>query len=418
MRSFELVAGPATLPLLDGRALEVWAYEGQVPGPVLRVRLGDRVRVRITNRLPQPTSIHWHGVRLEMAMDGVPGVTQPPIAAGESFTYEFVARDAGTFWFHPHTRGSEQIERGLHGVLVVEDPADPDVREAVWVLDDWRLDATGAIDSAFVTPHDLAHDGRWGRAITVNGRIGHREALAPGERVRIRIVNVANGRVFAPRIVGADAQIVAFDGRPTDAPLPLDRLEIAPGNRVDLEVVAPLDAGVDVRALDAYARNVTLARIDVTGEPRAHGEGAFATSTAPDWRAAVELQPDLTYELAARRGGPYGLEWTIGGEAMREGPAGHAHGARERVALGTFVKLRFVNASARLHPMHLHGQFFRVLARNGVAAAEPHWRDTVLVHARETVDVGLVAEDAGTWALHCHVLEHHDSGMMTLLEVR
>ncbi len=417
VRTFDIVAAPTTLSLLDGRALDVWAYDGQVPGPTLRASLGDRVRVRITNGLPQPTSIHWHGIRLENAMDGVPGVTQAPIAPGESFTYEFVARDAGTFWFHPHTRGSEQIERGLHGTLVIDDPAEPRVREAVWVLDDWRLDASGAIDPAFVTRHDLAHDGRWGRAITINGRIGHREPIAPGERVRVRIVNVANGRVFAPRVVGADARIVAFDGRPSDAPLTLDRLEIAPGNRVDLELIAPPEANADVRVVDAFARNITLARFEVAGAPANAEASPFPTSSAPDWRAAVALAPDLTYELGARRGGPYGLEWTLNGEAMREGATGHAHAARDRVSLGAFVKMRFVNTSARLHPMHLHGQFFRVLARDGVAVDEQHWRDTVLVHPRETVDIGVVAEDAGTWALHCHVLEHHDSGMMTVVEV-
>ena len=229
LRSFELVAAPTTLPLLDGRALEVWAYDGQVPGPTLRADVGDRIRVRLTNRLPQPTSVHWHGIRLENAMDGVPGVTQPPIEPGGSFTYEFVARDPGTFWFHPHVRGSEQVERGLHGVLVVDDPREARARELVWVVDDWRLDASGAIDPAFVTRHDLAHDGRWGRVISINGRIGHHEPIAPGERVRVRIVNVANGRVFAPRVVGAEARIIAFDGRPTSGPLPLDALELRAG---------------------------------------------------------------------------------------------------------------------------------------------------------------------------------------------
>ena len=149
-----------------------------------------------------------------------------------------------------------------------------------------------------------------------------------------------------------------------------------------------------------------------------HGEArAFATTVSPDWHAARALAPDLTYELAARRGGPHGIEWTLNGEAMRDGPRGHGHDHSDGVALGAFVKIRFVNASARLHPMHLHGQFFRVLSRDGVPVDERHWRDTVLVHAREVVEVGLVAEDAGTWALHCHVLEHHDSGMMTVVEV-
>src|SRR5262249_6217913 len=138
LREFEIVAAPSTVPLFDGRSFDAWAYNGQVPGPALRVRLGDTVRVRFTNKLPQPTTIHWHGVRLPNAMDGVPGVTQAPIQPGETFIYEFTPKDAGTFWFHPHLRSSEQIERGLFGALIVEDanPA-PYSRDELWVLDDW-----------------------------------------------------------------------------------------------------------------------------------------------------------------------------------------------------------------------------------------------------------------------------------------
>src|SRR5258708_4048565 len=134
VRTFDLVAAPADVTFGDGRRLHVWAYNGTVPGPTLRVRLGETLRVRFTNRLPQPTTIHWHGVRVPNAMDGVPGVTQPAIQPGESFVYEFTPKDAGTFWFHPHLRSSEQIERGLFGVLVVEDRLPrPYSRDVVWV---------------------------------------------------------------------------------------------------------------------------------------------------------------------------------------------------------------------------------------------------------------------------------------------
>src|SRR5262245_14759699 len=135
VREFQLEAAPATVPLFDGRMTEVWAYNGQVPGPTFRVRLGETVRVTFTNHLPQPTTIHWHGVRIPNEMDGVPGVTQPPVLPGEQFVYEFTPKDAGTFWFHPHLRSSEQIERGLFGVLVVEDADPPPYsRDVVWVL--------------------------------------------------------------------------------------------------------------------------------------------------------------------------------------------------------------------------------------------------------------------------------------------
>src|SRR5690606_5080630 len=161
---------------------------------------------------------------------GVPGVTQPPIAPGEDFVYEFLARDAGTFWYHPHVRGSEQLARGLYGVLIVEEEEPPPVREILWVLDDWRLDPTGQIDPRFITRGDLAHDGRWGSVITVNGRQAPRVELAPGERVRLRILNAANGRVFRPDFSGVEARVVAFDGLATQRPLSAAGIELAPGN--------------------------------------------------------------------------------------------------------------------------------------------------------------------------------------------
>jgi len=160
VRTFDIEAREAELPLVDGGKLRVWAYNGQVPGPELRIRLGETLRVRFTNRLPQPTTIHWHGVRVPNGMDGVPSVTQPPVEPGATFVYEFTPKDAGTFWFHPHVRSSEQVERGLYGVLIVEDRAPaPYARDVVWVLDDWLLDETRQIFGAFNTPHDLMHDG-------------------------------------------------------------------------------------------------------------------------------------------------------------------------------------------------------------------------------------------------------------------
>jgi FtsP/CotA-like multicopper oxidase with cupredoxin domain len=202
-REFTLTAAPATIDLLDGRPLDVWAYDGRVPGPMLRVRLGETVRATFTNRLPQATTIHWHGVRVPNAMDGVPAVTQAPVQPGETFVYEFTPKDAGTFWFHPHVRSSEQIERGLFGVLIVDDERPPPYsRDVLWVLDDWLLAAEGGIFPEFNTRHDLAHDGRWGNVVTVNGHV--REELRSTPRAdRLRLLNVANGRVFRPTSAGS-----------------------------------------------------------------------------------------------------------------------------------------------------------------------------------------------------------------------
>lgn len=428
VRDVALEAAPVTLPLLDGQPLDVWAYNGQVPGPTIRVRLGERLRVTFTNRLARPTTVHWHGVRLPNAMDGVPGVTQPEVPPGGTFVYEFAPKDAGTFWFHPHLRSSEQVERGLYGVLVVEDAAPlPYSRDVVWVLDDWRI-REGAIDPQFNTPHDLMHDGRWGNVITVNGSIDERLTVRPGERIRLRLLNAANGRVFAPDFSGLDARVIAVDGLYTARPLDPAGFELAPGNRIDLDItVPPSAAGRQISVVDRFTRRPNaLASIDVS-QGAAVQSPAFpspAGAHVPPWRDTEAIAPRLEYRLAARRGGEFGIEWTLNGAAAR-----HAHDTEASAADGhghevsvlprrEWSKLRFVNESGRLHPIHLHGMFFKVLSRNGRPADEPFFRDTVLVHARETVDVGLVPLDEGRWMLHCHILEHAEAGMMSLLDVK
>ena len=420
-RDFTLAAAPATIPLLDGRPLDVWAYNGQVPGPILRVRLGETIRATFTNQLPQPTTIHWHGVRVPNAMDGVPGVTQPPVQPGETFVYEFTPKDAGTFWFHPHLRSSEQIERGLFGVLIVEDQKPPPYsQDVLWVLDDWLLTPEGQIFPQFNTRHDLAHDGRWGNVVTVNGHAREQLVIKAGERIRLRLLNVANGRVFRPDFTGLDAKVIAVDGMYAARPLDPAGFELAPGNRLDLDITVPADRrGQRVVVADRFTRQVIpLAEIVVSDAVVATPEFASpARAHVPAWGNTQDLPPRAEYRLDARAGGPYGIEWTINGEAYDHAEHGTRPHNVQMLPYGEWSKLRFVNDSFRLHPMHIHGQFFRLLTRNGQRVEEPFWRDTVLLHAKETIEVGLVPQDRGMWMLHCHILEHAESGMMTLVEV-
>ena len=428
VHEFEIVAAPTSLTLLDGRSLDVWTYNGQVPGPTLRVRVGDTVRATLKNELPQPTTIHWHGVRLPNAMDGVPHVTQPPVQPGESFVYEFVARDAGTFWFHPHVRSSEQVERGLYGVLIVEPPEPVAEREVIWVLDDWLLDESGQLDPRFVTRRDLAHDGRWGNVLTVNGYLRPELELPAGERIRLRILNVANGRVFALDLSPLGGEVVAFDGLGVRKLLDTNRIELAPGNRVDLDVRLPTSkVGETLAIVDRVTRRENLlatVRIESPSDDAREASKRVEKTPrgfVPHWSQAFEMPVDETFSLNARRGGPHGLEWMINDRVMRhdEGEPGQPehHEVPYRFRQNRFVKLRFVNDSPRLHPMHLHGVFFKVIARNGQPIDEGHWRDTVLIQPRETVDIGMVPTELGDWMLHCHILEHADSGMMTLFSV-
>ena len=415
IRSFDIVAAPAQVTLADRTLTQVWAYNGQIPGPELRIRLGDTLRVKFTNRLPQATTIHWHGVRVPNDMDGVPTAARPAIEPGGSFVYEFTPKDAGTFWYHPHHRSSEQVERGLYGVLVVEDPHPPPYqRDVVWIMDDWLLTADRQVDPNFNTMHDLAHDGRWGNLITVNGRTDTVLSVRPGERLRVRLLNAANGRVFLPDFGGLHPQVIAVDGLYARAPSAFDRFEIAPGNRVDLDLTIPAASTVDAQIVDRYWPTVpnALATIHAEGAPVVTPTFVSpARAHVPRYQGALDARVDHDFLLTARAGGPLGIQWMIDGHAFPD----HAH---VPLPLGKWSRVRFVNQSPRIHPMHLHGMFFRLLGRDGHIVDEPFFRDTVLVHQHEIVDVGVVPLDEGEWMMHCHILEHAEAGMMTMLDVR
>ncbi len=420
VRSFDITAAETELPLIDGKPLRVWAYNGQVPGPEIRIRLGETVRVKFINKLPLPSTIHWHGVRVPNDMDGVPTQTRPAIKPGESFVYEFTPKDAGTFWFHPHIRSSEQVERGLFGVLIVDDPVPPAYsRDIAWVIDDWLIGDDGQIVLKFNTRHDLAHDGRWGNRVTINGRERETLVLRPGERIRLRIVNVANGRVFAPNFGSLVAKIMAVDGLYTRVPFDASGFEVAPGNRIDVDLTAPSVSNGVIAIEDRFlrARPRHLADVHIEGDPmQTPSFDPPLLAKVPEWKAGSETRVNSELVLDARAGGPLGIEWTINGVAF-QGHENATNHAGIPLALNRFNHLRFTNKTARLHPIHLHGMFFRVLTRNGTAVDEPFFRDTVLVHSRETVDVGVVPLDEGSWMLHCHILEHAEAGMMTMLEV-
>lgn len=416
----EIVAAPTEHALGDGESVHVWAYNGQVPGPTIRLRLGETLRASFTNGLPQETTIHWHGVRVPNGMDGVPDMTQPPVRPGEAFTYEFTPKDAGTFWFHPHVRGSEQVERGLHGVLVVEDvEPSPYSRDLVWVVDDWRLDDTGQINPEFNTQHDLAHDGRWGNVRTVNGHRDPTLSVQPGERIRLRMVNVSNGRVVAPDFSGLRAQLLAVDGLYLRDPIDAVGFELAPGNRIDVDLTIDRTTSEIIDVVDRFSPRgaQVIARLVVDGDQVETPHFAAVRGRVPHWATGLDVPVHHAYRLNARRGGPFGIEWTIDERAF----AGHSlhasHASDVALHRNRFYRLQFVNESGRLHPIHIHGMFFRVLARDGAPVDEPFFRDTALVHPHETVDIGVVPTDAGAWMLHCHILEHAEAGMMTKIDV-
>lgn len=409
---YPLEAAQTVIQLPTGEVSNSWNYNGTVPGPEIRIVLGDTLRIPFTNNLPDETTIHFHGIRVPNAMDGVPGVTQPPVQPGESFVYEFTPKDAGTYWFHPHVRGSEQVERGLYGVIVVEDEYSRSLdHDKVLVIDDWRIDGDGNIAEPFNHPHDVSHGGRWGNLVTVNATSTEEITVAPGETIRLRLVNTSNARSYR---IGAnqDVQVVAFDGMYVADPYVLEKELLAPGNRIDIEWTAQV--GTELVLEDDFEQTVrTLARVSVEGVQRETPVAAvYPEVHMPEWLREdfVESAPDQIYTLDGLGGHMMSLDWGINEDRYGEDTP-------TQYQLDQAYKIQLKNTSVQLHPMHFHGQFFMVVARDGEMLTQARWQDTVLVLPEETVDIVMMPRDKGEWAMHCHILEHADAGMMTTFTV-
>ena len=436
-----LVPGPAKARLVGSRYPEtaVWGYNGTIPGPEIRLRQGERLQVAVQNRLEQATTVHWHGVRLPNAMDGVPDVTQSPIAPGETFVYDFVPPDAGTYWYHPHLNSREQVARGLAGALIVEEAEPPAVdREELWVLDDWRLTEDAAIAEDFDRFHDLSHAGRIGNTVTLNGFIPEAWPVRAGERVRLRLVNVANARGFALVFEGHRPTVVAVDGqpcRPHEAPE--GRVVLTPGARCDLIVDLERDPGERFTLRDDYYRDFAYRLLDIAydeGEPRRSApldapmhlppnalpepdlrdaerhELVLAGGAMGGLRAAMLNGRELGPRALAQRGRVWAMNGIAAGDDLKANPLFRFQQGRSQI-----ITIR--NDTAFEHPMHLHGHHVRLLSRNGEPVPHRLWHDTLPVAPDETVEVAFVADNPGLWMFHCHILEHQAAGMMAVVEV-
>lgn len=435
-------AAPTRVRLAGGDRPEtdVWAYNGTVPGPLVRLRQGEPVRLIVDNRLGEDTTVHWHGIRLPNAMDGVPGLTQPPIRPGESFVYEFTPPDAGTFWYHPHANSLEQLGRGLSGaVIVAEREAIPVDRDLIWFLTDWRLTEEGEIASGFGNRMEAAMSGRVGNTVTLNGRVSEAETVQAGERARLRLVNGSLARIMALRFEGHRPVIVAIDGQPCDPHEPDGgRILLGPAMRVDIMLDMQGEPGRRYGVIDDFyeglSYRVTQLSYDERPSLRTHPLDAplvLPRNPLPEPDIATAERHDLTLQggmmssMGSMQGGRMmhgmmgmggGPAWAINGISMMGD--GHA-GMEPAVAFqrGRSVMLVMRNETTWWHPMHLHGHSMRVLSRNGKTVPHRQWQDTVLMAPKDVVEVAFVADNPGDWMLHCHVIDHQMTGMMTVLRV-
>jgi len=428
-----LTAAPGRWPLVGklGSPTDVWCYNTTLPGPELRVKQGETLRVRLQNRLPEETTVHWHGVRVPNRMDGVPHLTQRPVGPGEAFDYEFTCPDAGTFWYHPHAHSEVQLGRGLSGALIVEEPAQPAVdRDEVWLLSDWRLLKDASISDDFGNMHDVAHNGRVGNAVTVNGSVRDEFAVRAGERVRLRLINTANARIFGLVFEGHQPVVIALDGQPV-APHSVDRVVLGPGMRADIMLDLTQAPGSRHRVTDTFYRSLEYRLLDLAYSDEAPRRDL---RDAPPVQLPANPLPEPDLGSAQRHeivleGGMMGmmsggmeqmrtlmqqrLAWTVNGVAE----SGHTPKPILTLARRRSAVLTVLNRTAWHHPMHLHGHAFRVLTRDGKPTTQREWRDTVLLNPQEQAEIAFVADNPGDWMLHCHILEHQIGGMMSTIRV-
>jgi FtsP/CotA-like multicopper oxidase with cupredoxin domain len=426
----------------------IWGYDGMSPGPILRVRQGDELKVRLVNDLDQATVVHWHGLRLPNAMDGVPFLTQKPIEPGQTFDYHFVPPDAGTFWYHTHFGSSEQLARGLYGVLIVEErePVAVD-RDLMLVVDDWRLMDNGEIQPSFGNFRDAMMVGRLGQYITLNSEDALEVPVKGNERLRLRIVNTANSRIFQFRIAQHVARVMAVDGQPCPPnAAPNGVLRLAPGNRVDLFLDATLVPGSRAPILvdDLRGGELEIGRLVYDAGPPLRDKPLGEPKPLPDnplpaqLNVAKALKLDMPLDgggmgmmmsrgmmgggMGGMGGSPgrfqgYGVPpqqriWALAGVAA----TGHDGPPIFRVERGRTVMLDFANRTAFAHAMHVHGHHFRQLdeSREGW---RPYWLDTVIVDVQRAERIAFIADNPGKWMIHCHMIEHMAAGMAAWFEV-
>ncbi len=435
-----LVAQMGETQLLEPNepATRIWGYGGAAPGPELRLKQGTEFSAELVNKLTQPTTVHWHGIRIVNNMDGVAGLTQPPVQPGDSFTYRFTPPDAGTYWYHPHFRTWEQLARGLHGALIIEEEKPPAVdQDVVMIFDDWRIGKDGQIDDAsFESMHDISHAGRLGNILTLNGQFSADFPVLSGQRLRLRLINAATARIIRVSFDGHVPLVIALDGQPVEQPLSPEGggVLLTPAQRADLILDCTSHPGTatDI-AVDVGRERLVAGRLIYDERRRQRSKvltdvPILAPNPMPtdiDLDDAVPIDLVMTggarrpIESAEFKGKEYGIRDLVRQHKKAwafNGIAGLPDKPLAVIDLGRTVVVRMVNKTAWRHAMHFHGHHVREVAHSARAAL-PHWRDTVFMQPDETVTVAFKAHNPGRWMLHCHMLAHQRGGMAAWYEV-
>ncbi|HET6376807.1 MAG TPA: multicopper oxidase family protein [Methylocella sp.] len=390
----------------------VWGYNGAVPGPVLRIKKGQEVKVRLVNRLDQPTSLTWHGVRITNSMDGMAGLTQEPVEPGGALEYRFTPPDSGFYWYHPGVLPffSEQLGRGLFGALIVEEPEPPMAsRDLLVILSDWTLENGGQI-AGFNLAADGMGAGRTGPLVCVNAQAAPAaHTLPPSSRLRLRILNAASARFMVMSFGGMTPVILALDGQPCESFVPARHMiPLAPGARADVMVGLPAGDGAEasLTLMGANEPDRALIVFKTAGDtgPALPPAGSLPLNPLlpnvikleASHRANIVIEantPRVSEKDAKGSGGPP-LFWKINGVALPGFPPAPLFSIKR----GTPVTLRFVNRTPFVQQMHVHGHVLRLL-HDLDDGWEPYWRDGVLIPEGKTKHAAFVADNPGKWAI-------------------
>lgn len=436
----DLVAEGGRQQLLDPGEPDtpIWGYGGRTPGPTIRIAQGGELHATLRNALDEDTTIHWHGIRIDNAMDGVAHLTQAAVKPGGTFDYRFTLPDAGTYWYHPHAHKPMQQDRGLYGLLIVEEKERVSVdREVALVIDDWRIEDSGEIETASLSSlHDAAHAGRYGNIMTVNGKPFERLPVKSGERLRVRICSPCNSRILKLRFEDVKAQIIAIDGQPVDpVALPDAAVTLGPSQRVDLAVDFTGAPGSKAAITEVSRERLVIGEFELDDRAVQRDRVLDSAVVLPATNAprpdAGGLKDALRFELvmtggargsmdgAVYRGKHYPIRelaqkhrmvWAFNGEA-------DPHDAPLfEIARGRTAVLRLVNNTAWPHGIHTHGHHFQVIDRS-IGSVNAWLRDSILMEPREIVEIAFVADNPGKWMIHCHMLEHQMAGMQAWFNV-
>lgn len=414
---FNLEACEFEWDIAPGKRIKAWGFNKQLPGPTLRANKGDTMVIKVKNNLSEPTIIHWHGLRLPASMDGT-GEVQKPIEPGEEFEYRFEVPDSGTFWYHSHANETVQMERGMYGALIIDDPEDPTVDEdRVFMIDDMKLTKNNSFKMpGWFLPRIIErHDGREGDTLLINGREGITVNINAGQVERWRFINSSSARYFFLHLSGKPFRIIGSDGGLLESSRTVNEVLITPGERMDI-AVGPFEEG-ETFAIESLPYNrVTFLRPKryqyatvKVGKPKA------SIANIPDKLRVIEPLTSKNAEVTRKvklSVGPSlknGMDFLVNDDV---------HVNDEPVKVGELQVWEISNVSLMDHPFHLHGFFFQVLEVNGKAPEYMAWKDTINLTPRTKIKIAWMPDNRpGKWMYHCHILEHHAAGMMANFEV-